>query len=166
MGADTRRRYVHEDPAFAIDMPVDADLGTTAGMLVVARAPEGLTASPFRSNLTIVAQDLPGDVDHAELAEQSLAEEARALPNWRLIDRATETVGELPAERTLATYIVGRGSGVDFGRDLSVTVQQWRIVEGTRQWITSASCETPEFALVGDLWADSAVTLRLGAPAS
>lgn len=161
---DGVRRYVHDEPAFEIELPADAELEEVPGMLLAARAPEGVTASPFRSNLTIVAQDLPGDDVHDALAEASLAEEARTLPNWRLIDRAPAQLGDLPAERTLATYVVGRASGVDFGRDLSVTVQQWRTIQGSRAWIASASCETPDFALVGDRWAACAATLRPGAP--
>ena len=157
---DGVRRYAHDEPAFEIDLPADAELAEMDGMLLAARAPEGTTASPFRSNLTIVAQDLPGDIDHEALAEASLAHEARTFPNWRLIDRSAAQLGDTPAERTLATYVMGRASGVDFGRDLSVTVQQWRVICGSRAWIASASCETPDFALVGDLWAACAETLR------
>lgn len=155
-------RYTHADPAFEIDLPAGAEVGAVAGTLVVARAPESASSSPFRSNLTIVAEELPDDVDPAEHAEASLVQEAEGLPGWRLIDRATDMIDGHEASRTLATYIVGRESGVDFGRDLPVTLEQWRLVRGSRAWIASASCETGDYALFGQLWATCATSLRVG----
>lgn len=159
-------RYAHADPAFEIDLPAGAEVGTVAGTLVVARAPQSASSSPFRSNLTIVAEELPADVDPAEHEEASLVQEAAGLPGWRLIDRATDTIDGDAASRTLATYMVGRGSGVDVGRDLPVTLEQWRLVRGGHAWIASASCETGDYALFGQLWATCATSLRVGRAAS
>src|SRR5262245_51744016 len=97
-------RYRHPDPAFDIDLPAAAELGVMPGTLIVARAPEGASDSPFRTNLTVVAQHLPPGVDRERYAEAALAQEAGSLPEWRLIDRAPAEVDGRPAERTLATY--------------------------------------------------------------
>jgi hypothetical protein len=158
-------RHRHPDPAFEIDLPSAMEVGVMPGVLVVARAPEGATASPFRTNLTVVAQELPSGVDASSYAEFALAEEARSFPDFRLIDRAPAQLGGLEAERTLATYRPARDSGVDFGRPLSVTVEQWRTVHESLAWVVSASCETPEYAFMADLWTVCAESLRPGAPA-
>jgi hypothetical protein len=157
-------RFRHPDPAFEIDLPSGMEVGVMPGVLVVARAPEGATTSPFRTNLTVVAQELPAGVDASSYAEFALAEEARSFPDFRLIDRAPARLTCLDAERTLATYRLARDSGVDFGRPLSITVEQWRAVHEDLAWIVSASCETPDYALVADLWTACAESLRPGAP--
>ena len=156
-------RHVHPDPRFEIDLPSGTELGIMPGVVLVARAPESASSSPFRTNLTVVAQALPAGADPDRYAELALAEEAGSFPDWRLIDRAEAWIGELPAERTLATYRLSRSSGVDFGRELSVTVEQWRLVHEDLAWIVSASCETGEYALVADLWTACAESLRPGA---
>jgi hypothetical protein len=159
-------RHEHPDPPFAIDLPAGAELGVMPGVLLVARLPRELSGSPFQSNLTVVAEDLPADVDAEAHAEASLRQEAEALPGWRLIDRAQAQVGEAPADRTLATYLVGRRSGVDLGRQVSITLEQWRLRHGARSWIVSASCETGDYGLLGELWTACAESLRPGAGAA
>jgi hypothetical protein len=153
-------RYRHPDPTFEIDLPAGFELGVMPGVLIVARAPETASRSPFRANLTVVAQELPPGVDPVALSDGSLAEQARSFPRWRLIDRAEARIGELPAERTLATYLVTRDSGIDMGRSVSVAVEQWRAQAGDVAWIVSGSCETPHYGLVADLWAACAESLR------
>ena len=155
-------RYQHPDPGFEIDLPQGVELGVMPGMVLVARLPLDESRSPFRGNLTIVAQELPAGVDVAAHGDASLAEEARSLPNWRLIDRAPAEVGGLPAERTLATYRLGRDSGIDAGRALSVTVEQWRLLRDGLAWIVSVSCESSEYGLFCDLWTACAESLRPG----
>jgi hypothetical protein len=162
MAATTSRRHRHADPAFAIDLPDGVELGDVPGTLLAARQPADASASPFRSNLTVVAEPLPDGLDLDVYCEGSLAVQARMFPHWRLLDRDTVEVSERPALRTLATYRVARDSGVDFGRTLSVTVEQWRLVAGRMAWIASASCETPEYGLVGETWAESATSLVVG----
>jgi hypothetical protein len=155
-------RYRHDDPAFEIDLPAAAEVGTMPGMLVVARAPEDASASPFRTNLTVVAQHLPPDLSAERYAEVALGEAAASFPQWRLIDRQPAVLGGLPAERTLATYWLSRDSGVDFGRQLSVAVEQWWQLRGGMAWIVSASCEVGDYGRVGELWAACAESLRPG----
>jgi hypothetical protein len=162
MAPTTPQRYRHADPAFGIDLPAEAELIDVPGMLLTARRPADASASPFRSNLTVVAEPLPEGLDLEAYCEGSLAMEARLFPHWRLLDGETVEVSERPALRTLATYRVARDSGVDFGRTLSVTVEQWRLVADRTAWIASASCETPEYGLVGEAWAESATSLFVG----
>jgi hypothetical protein len=162
MGPGGLQHYRHPDPEFEIDFPPGAEVGVMPGVLVVARAPEEASSSPFRTNLTVVAQELGPGIDHEAYANGALAEEAASFPEFRLIDRARERIGDLDAERTLATYRVAPDSGVDFGRDLSVTVQQWRLVHETMAWVLSASCETVEYPVVADVWTACAESLRVG----
>jgi hypothetical protein len=162
MAATTSWRYRHADPAFAIDLPEGVELGDVPGMLLAARRPAEASTSPFRSNLTVVAEPLPEELDLAAYCEGSLAVQARMFPHWRLLDFETVEVSARPAVRTLATYRAARDSGVDFGRTLSVTVEQWRFVADRTAWIASASCETPEYGLVGEAWAESATSLVVG----
>jgi hypothetical protein len=162
MAATTPQRYLHADPAFGIDLPDGVELMEVPGMLLTARRPAEVSASPFRSNLTIVAEPLPEGLDFEAYCEGSLPLQARMFPHWRLLDRETVEVSERPALRTLATYRVARDSGIDFGRTLSVTVEQWRLVADGAAWIASASCETPEYGLVGETWAESATSLLVG----
>ena len=159
------RRHVHADPPFALDLPDEVELIELPGMLLTALRPAGATASPFRSNLTVVAEALPDGLDLDAYCEGSLAVQARMFPHWRVIDREATELGGEPALRTLATYRAARDSGADFGRVLSVTVEQWRLIAGRTAWVASASCETPEYALVGEAWAASVGSLRVGAAA-
>jgi hypothetical protein len=162
MAPATPLRHRHPDPAFAIDLPDGVELIEVPGLLLTARRPAGASASPFRSNLTVVAEPLPEGLDLDAYCEGSLAVQAGMFPRWRLLDRETVEVSERPALRTLATYRAARDSGVDFGRTLSVTVEQWRLLADRTAWIASASCETPEYGLVGEAWAESATSLVVG----
>jgi hypothetical protein len=153
-------RHRHPDPACAIDLPAGFEVGTMPGMLLVARAPEGFSPSPFAPNLTLAAQRLSPATDLGALGDEALAVAQRSLPAWRLLDRTDATIGRLEGERTLATYLVRRGSGVDLGRDVSVAVEQWRVVGDGLAWIVSGSCESAEYGQLCDLWAASAESLR------
>jgi hypothetical protein len=162
MAETAPQRYRHAEPAFGIDLPEGAELGHVPGMLLAARRPAEASASPFRSNLTVVAEPLPEGLGFAAYCEGSLAVQGSMFPHWRLVDRETVVVSERPALRTHATYRVARDSGVDFGRTLSVTVEQWRLLADGAAWTASASCETPEYGLVGEAWAQSATSLVVG----
>ena len=154
---------VHADPPFAIELPDGVELIDLPGMLLTARRPAEASRSPFRSNLTVVAEPLPPGLHLDAYCDGSLAVQARMFPHWRVIDREAVELGDRPAVRTLATYRAARDSGVDFGRVLSGTVEQWRLLDDGTAWIASASCETPEYGLVGEAWAASVGSLRVGA---
>ena len=90
-------RYRHPDPPFEIHLPAGSELGIMPGTLIVARAPEDVSDSPFRTNLTVVAQRLPPGADREHYAAAALAQEAGSLPEWRLIDRAPARIDGLAA---------------------------------------------------------------------
>jgi hypothetical protein len=149
--------HTHQDPPFAIELPDDVELGAAEGTLLVARDPNG--QSPFRANLTVVAEQLPPGYDHAAYMDAGIEQAERSLPGWRLIDR-TET-GQ--GERTLATYLITPETGFDLGRPVSVTLEQWRVIDGDIAWIVSCSCDTAEYWQASDTWARCAESLRTGA---
>jgi hypothetical protein len=64
--------------------------------------------------------------------------------------------------RTLATYLGSAVAGFDFGRDLSVALEQWRIHHERDAWIVSVSCDAVEYALVSEVWRVCAESLRPG----
>jgi hypothetical protein len=136
-------RYGHPQPAFAIDLPKEAER-SSEGALLVAREPVPAEASAptFRANLTVVAEQVPAGLSFGEYAERSLADESGMLAGWRLIDREDTEVGGRPAVRTLATYLGSAMPGFDPGRDLSIALEQWRIHHQGDAWIASVSCDT------------------------
>jgi hypothetical protein len=149
----------HSHPDFAIDLPEDVEVGELPGTLLVARDPNG--ASPFRANLTVVAEQLPPGFGLAEYSAAGLDQAEQSIPGFRLIDRAETELAGLPAERTLATYLVTPETGVDLGRPVSVTLEQWRAIAGERAWIVSCSCDTAEYFKAADVWSACAESLEL-----
>jgi hypothetical protein len=161
MPAGELERYHHTDPPFGLDLPAAAER-TVQGALFMAREPEPDPPMPFRANLTVVTEQIPGGLAFGEYAERSVADESELLPAWRLIDREDTEVGELPAVRTLATYLGSAVAGYDFGGDLSIALEQWRIHHEGLAWIVSVSCDTVEYALVSEVWRACAESLRPG----
>jgi hypothetical protein len=156
-------RHHGRRPDFGIDVPADAERRTGPSVLLTAVEPRRGEGAPlFASNLTVVAEPLPPGMTLERYADGSLATESEMFPGWRLIDRAEAPVGDLPGVRTLATYLASGIDGLDFGRDLSVTLEQWRVVADGRGWVVSVSTETPDYHLVCDLWAACAESLRPG----
>jgi hypothetical protein len=150
-------RHCHADPPFTIDLPPDVELFSVPGVPLIARDPTGGSGSPFRANLTVAVDALEPAMDPPV--------ELESLPSWRLIDRAEDSVGGLPAERLLATYVLDAQDGVDLGRPVSVTLEQWRLEHAGRAWVVSCSCDTLEYALAARTWAVCAESLRPGATA-
>lgn len=161
MPAYDRERHRHPDPPFAIDLPAGAEQVKDTPALLVALEPLPRQLRPFRTSLTVTVESPPPELAHDEYCEQSLEAESEALPGWRLIDREDTTLGDMPALRTLATYLGSAYPGVDLGRDFSVAVEQWRLLHNGRGWVVSASYEAPEYHLVADLWRACAESLRL-----
>lgn len=154
-------RHRHPEPPFSIDLPDDVELDVSPGMLLVARDPNG--QSPFRANLTIVAEQLPPGAETS--MDAGLEQAARSIPGWRLIDRTETTIADLQGERALATYLVTPESGFDLGRPVSITLEQWRVIDGDIAWVVSCSCDTAEYWQASDTWTRSAESLRTGADA-
>jgi hypothetical protein len=146
-------RRVHPDPACSIALPEEFDAGTAAGVLLAARAPDGLfSSSPFAPNLTLGVQPLLPGADREQLSVDSLALAQRTFNAWRLIDREETEIAGLEGERTLATYLVRPGSGVELGRDVVVAVEQWRLHGEGLMWTISCSCESGDYGQLSDLW--------------
>jgi hypothetical protein len=154
-------RYRHPNPPFAVDLPAEAER-SSEGALLVAREPAPEPVPAFRANLTVVAEQIPAGLDFAAYVDRSLADESEMLPAWRLIDREDTSIGGRRAVRTLATYLGSAMPGFDFGRDLSVALEQWRIEHAGDAWIASVSCDAVEYALVGEVWRACAESLRPG----
>jgi hypothetical protein len=161
-------RHRHADPAFTIDVPegiehVEAGArGVPAEVLLAVREAAEASPSPFQSNLTVVAEPLPGGMDLEAYADASLDTESEMLPGWRLIDREQTQVGGMPAVRTLGSYLGSGVPGMALERPLSITVEQWRVLHRDTAWVVSASCETGDYALVCDTWSACAESLRPG----
>jgi hypothetical protein len=148
-----------DHPEFFIDLPEDVEVGELPGTLLVARDPT--SASPFHANLTVVNEQLPPGFGLAEYTAAGLDQAERSIPGFRLIDRADASLAGLPAVRTLATYLVTPESGIDLGRPVSVTLEQWRAVAGDRAWVVSCSCDTAEYFKAADVWTACAESLEL-----
>ncbi len=148
-----------EHPDFTIDLPEDVEVGELPGTLLVARDPNG--ASPFRANLTVVAEALPPGFGLAEYTAAGLDQAEAAIPGFRLIDRAETQLAGRPAVRTLATYLVTPESGIDLGRPVSVTLEQWRTIADDRAWVVSCSCDTAEYWQAAEGWSACAESLEL-----
>jgi hypothetical protein len=161
MPAVELERYHHRSPPFAIDLPAGAER-SSEGALLVVREPEPEPAATFRANLTVVAEQIPAGMAFGDYADRSIADESEMLPGWRLIDREDAEIGGRAAVRTLATYLGSAVDGFDFGRDLSIALEQWRIHHGADAWIASVSCDTVEYALVSEVWRVCAESLRPG----
>jgi hypothetical protein len=155
--------YRHLDPPFTIELPADGEAIEQPGVMLLVRDPEGTSASPFRANLNLVAEALPPHADLDGYTAAGLEATAERLPGWRLIDRAEEPVGDRPGERTLASYLLTPESGVDLGRAVSVTLEQWRVFHDGLAWIVSGSCDTGEYRSAAPAWAAIVSTWRLGA---
>jgi hypothetical protein len=163
MAAPALVRHHGRAPAFGIDVPAEAGVQTGEPVLLTAVEPRRPDGGPlFASSLTVVAESLPPGTDLAAYTDGSLATESEMFPGWRLIDRAEVPVGDLPGTRTLATYLASSVAGLDFGRDVSVTLEQWRVIHEGLGWVVSVSVETPDYHLVCDGWAACAESLRPG----
>jgi hypothetical protein len=148
MAAAELQRHRQMNPPFTIDLPPDVELLSAPGLPLIARDPEG--NSPFRANLTVAVNTLDAPTEPPP--------ELESLPSWRVIDRVADMVGDLPAERLLATYVLE-----DLGRPVSVTLEQWRLEHAGLSWVVSCSCDTLEYALASRTWSVCAASLRPGA---
>lgn len=158
-------RQVHADPACSLAVPEEFDLGLADGVLLAARAPDGtFSSSPFAPNLTLLVQPLAPGADREQLAVDALAFSQRTFNAWRLIDRTDVEIAGLPGERTLATYLVRPGSGVELGRDVVVAVEQWHLYDVGLLWTISCSCESADYGQLSDLWSVLAESFEPGLP--
>ena len=84
----------------------------------------------------------------------SLRSQGELLFGHRLIDLEAWTLGGRPATRTLAHHAQQR---------LAITIEQWRVVEGSHAYTVTCSCATLDYATVADGFREAAESLVPGA---
>jgi hypothetical protein len=146
-------RYVHPALGFGLDLAPGMEIFDKGpDVALIAREAEGAGTSPFRANLTVVAERLHPGTSLEDYAEESLAKQAGLLDDWRLIDRTETTVAGLPAVRTLGHHAFG---------EFAVALEQWRVVAGDVAWVVAASCDALEYSVVADVATACAESLEL-----
>lgn len=155
-------RHRHEDPVFSLEIPDGAQIGPDTPALLTLVAPDAETPLLFRPNLTITGERLAERLDPAEYVERSLADEAATLPGWYLIDREDTELSGRPALRTLATYLASAVPGSDLRYELSVAVEQWRLLDEAVGWIVTVSSAATDFDAVADGWRVCVESFRVG----
>ena len=158
--AATLVTHRHAELGFEIDLPAGAEVdeATPGVALVAAERAEALVPGDFRPNLTVVAEDLPEPLDLAAYVATSLAAQEDALEGFRLLDREEVEVAGRPAVRTLCHHRLGDA--------FAVVAEQWRLVDGTRGWVVTASSDALGYDQVADVMAEAATSLVLpGRPA-
>lgn len=147
------KRYVHPALGFGLDLAPGMEIYDKGpDVALVAREAEGSGTSPFRANLTVVAERLHPGTSLEDYVEASLEKQAGMLDDWRLIDRAETTVSGLPAVRTLGHHVYG-----EFG----IVLEQWRVVDGELAWVVAAQCDALEYSAVADVATACAESLEL-----
>ena len=149
--------YTHPELGFTMQLPAGIEIGEEVpGVALLARTVEEAAISPFRANLTVVAERLPAGTDAEGYTDQSLAAQEPLLESYYLIDRAPAVVGGRPATRTLGHHAF---------QAHAVALEQWRVVDGDTGYVISASCEALEYDSVADGFAACAESFRPGVSA-
>jgi len=144
--------YVHRKLRFEIDLPVGLQTRTDLrGIALAAWDPQGTPATPFHTNLTVVAEQLPEPFELPAYADRSLATQADVLLRWHLFDREETDIGGIPAVRTLGHHSDG---------ELAIVAEQWRLIHDGRGWVLTASCGALDYPGAGDIWRAVAETFR------
>ena len=149
--------YRHPTLGFAIDLPPGLELHASlpGAALVAVEREDALPHGAFRSNLTVIAQDVgPGVALDAQL-ERSLLDQERVLEGFRLLDREATTLAGLPAVRTLAHH---RSGG-----DLAVVAEQWTTMRDGLAWTVTCTCEALAYDVSADVLSAAAESLRFEA---
>jgi hypothetical protein len=145
-----------EEHGFAIELPpgsqVDDAVPGTAMVAVDSGVEDG-----FRTNLVVTVDRVPEDTTSGAFTDASLAAMETSLRSFVLLDRAEAGVADGPATRTLVHH--------DHG-GWSVTLEQWRVVAGSRGLTLSASAATLDYPDVAPALAAAAESLTLGRPTS
>jgi hypothetical protein len=128
----TLERFAHPQLGFTLDLPpgVEIAIDVPPGIALVARATD--RAAAFRANLTVVAEQVAPDTDLDAYVAGSLAEQARVLEAWHLIDVASATVADRAAVRTLGHHVFD---------GMGIVVEQWRVRDADLGWVLAASSE-------------------------
>ena len=144
----------HGTLGFSIDLPaglvVDEDQPGVA--LVAYERPDALPPGSFLANLSVLVEDLGGELPLDAYLEGSLAEQERTQDGFRLIDREDVEVSGRPAVRTLAHVRDGRVGAV---------AEQWRLVDGRHGWIVTCTSDALGYDLTADVLTAAVQSLKL-----
>ncbi len=149
--------YRHGELGFTIDLPPDIEIHEDlphVAVLAVERS-DVVPEDTFRASLSVVAEDGPEGLDLEGYVTGSLARQAEAMEDFRLIDRDAYELDGVPVVRTLAHY---RG-----GEVLAVTVEQWRLVARGIGWVVTSTSDAISFGDKGEIMASCAETFRVEA---
>jgi hypothetical protein len=144
--------FTHPSLGFSIELPPGAEvLDAPPGIALVAAEPREEAGDGFRANLVVTAEELPPDIDSAEVyTDASVIAQAGSLVDFRLIDRDAMTLaGGMPATRVLGHHDVD---------GQAVAVDQWCVVSGGRAYSVTASCWALDYDELADTFAASAET--------
>ncbi len=141
--------FHHPSLGFSLELPPGTEVldGFPAAALVAAEPFD--PAAAFRANLVVTVEELVGADSVGAYTDASLAVQAAALVDFRLIDREPVTVGEDEGTRTLAHHDVD---------GQAVVLEQWRLIAGNRGYTLTASCWTLDYDVLADVFATSAET--------
>ena len=120
---------------------------------VMAVAPEEASRPAI---VTVAAQPIDPGWDAATFAEEALAAQAATPGRLRVIDRAGETIGGLPAVRVVLQRPGDDGE--------VVVLDEWRVAQDVRGWTVSAYCPIAAYAALAPAVRATAQSLRLPPP--
>jgi hypothetical protein len=121
---------------------------------VMAVASEGASRPAI---VTVAAQPIDPGWDAATFADEALAAQAATLGRLRVIDRAAETIGGLPAVRVVLQRPGDDGE--------VVVLDEWRVAQDGRGWTVSAYCPIAAYAALAPAVRATAQSLLLPPPA-
>ena len=110
----------------------------------------GVEEGSFRTNLVITVDEVETD-DPEVYTDHALAAQQRELRAFQLLDRVEETLGGMPATRTLAHHDA---------EGWAVTLEQWRVLHERRAYTVTASAATLDYDAVADALTAAAESFR------
>jgi hypothetical protein len=148
-------RYRHPELGFELALPDGSELHDDMdGMAIVAVEPNE-PSSGFRANLVVTVEEVGVGTSVQSYTEVSLRSQGELLFGHRLIDLEPLTIDARPATRTLAHHAQ---------EHRAITIEQWRVVEGTHAYTVTCSCATLDYATVADGFREAAESLVLDGP--
>lgn len=144
-------RFRSERHGFAIELPPGSEVDdTVAGTAMVAL--DAGVEDGFRTNLVVTIDRVEENTSTEDFTDASLAAMESSLQSFVLLDRAEASIADGPAIRTLVHH--------DHG-GWSVTLEQWRVVAGSRGLTLSASAATLDYPEVAPTLSAAAESLTV-----
>ena len=146
-------RYRHPELGFELDVPEGTELRDDMDGLALVALEPGVPPSGFRANLVVTVEEVAPATPVGPYTDASLRSQGELLLGHRLIDLEITAVAGRPATRTLAHHAQGH---------LAITIEQWRLVEGSHAYTVTGSCATLDYAGVADGFREAAESLVPG----